>query len=353
MTNRSINVRTPSDTGKVRLLLLTTLLLGAGVAVLLLREGPSVESERREAPRTDAALESLQHRYGHVRATDVASVVDDAQALVTADPEHVAARNFLALVLSEAGRLEQAYACMTESLALDQVQPAIHFGAGVLATQLDRFDAARQHYLAAVRQDSGMAIYRVHLAMIEIKQQAYANAEQRLLEAIQLDSSLADAYFGLAELYFVQNKRELALQQIEKAIERMPVGQRDKQVKFLRKKAWILRRSNRWADALATLKRLTSIERRTAEVIEEMALCLRPLGREIEAAELYEAAWASDPVNVDLVIGAARYRLAAGDRERARSHVATLRTLKTDVVVLAELEAALNGDAPERGPSSN
>lgn len=316
-------------------------LLALAVLTILRAPSPPAEEVETRATAADAVLESLQQRYGQQQGSDPEALLSDTRAAVASDPDHVPLRNFLALLLSEVGHAEEAYDTMVSSLARDGFQAEIHFGAGVLATQLERVDAAGRHYQTAVEQDPQQAAYRVHLAMIRIKQRRHAEAEQLLLQAVQLDSNLADAYYGLAELYFVQNKLMLALQQIEKAVERMPLTQRDKQVKFLRKKAWILRRDNRWSDALATLKRLTPRERREPEVLEEVAVCLGQLGRTADAAAAYEAAWVRAPLDVALVTGAARWRLAHGDLDLARQHLATLRMLQPTAAAVAELASEL------------
>ena len=256
-------------------------------------------------------------------------------------PRHEASQNFLGMLLSEVGRLQDAYDRLQISLDIDPRQSKVHFTSGVLATKLERLKAALEHYRQAISIDRDKPIYLVHEAMVLLKIGEHSQARMQLLAALRMDSNLADGYYGLAELAFALNRLNMAIQQIDRAIERTPISKRDKQVKFLRKKAWILQRANRPADALATLRKLTPDERRDPQVIERMAISLRHLDKPHEAATLYEQALEADPVVAAYAEGAARWSLEAGRLEDARRHLDTLSLIDPNAKELASLAARL------------
>jgi len=300
------------------------------------------DRQRERISEADQALERLQGKYAHANLhKQVARVIPLAEEQVARFESHQASHNFLGTLLSEVGRLEDAYDRFQISLELDPRQSKVHFSCGVLATKLDRLKPALEHYRQAVSIDKDKPIYRVHVAMVLIKINEYDQARMQLLAALKMDSNLADGYYGLAELDFVQNRLDMALQQIDRAIERMPISQRDKQVKFLRKKAWILQRANRHADALATLRKLTPEERSDPEVIEQMAVSLRQLDKTHEAAALYEDAMNTDPIVAAYAEGAARWSIEAGLLDDARRHLDALSMIDPNAKEISGLEARL------------
>ena len=304
---------------------------------------PPQGHRRNQTKAAEKALERLQDRYTAMRQhKQYDSIIAMTRQHLDRHADHAPSHNFLFMVLSEAGRLHEAYDQVLLSLKLAPGQGEIHFSAGVLATKLNRLEAALAHYQQAVSIDRDRAIYRVHQAMVHIKIQQHEQARMLLLQALQLDSNLADAYFGLADLYFMQNNLPMALELIDKAVARTPVTKREKQVKYILHKSRILRRSNRWADALAAVNQLTLAERTDPPVIEQMAICFNNLGRPADGALLFEHALAANPATWRYAAGAAKWRLEAGNLDLARQHLGTLRYLNPRAPQLTELQEKLD-----------
>lgn len=305
---------------------------------------PPANNDRKQNDVAEAnrALERLQDQYAYANVhKQVERVIPLAEEQIARYRSHQASHNFLGMLLSEVGHFEDAYHRLQISLELNPRQSKVHFSCGVLATKLDRLEPALEHYRQAVSIDRDKPIYLVHEAMVLIKIRQFNAARMQLLKALNMDSNLADGYYGLAELDFVENHLSMALQKIDKAIERMPISQRDKQVKFLRKKAWILQRANRQADALATLRKLTPQERHDPQVIERMAVSLHQLGKTEDAAALYEHALNADPVVAAYAAGAARWSIKAGLLEDARRHLDSLSLIDPNGKAISDLEARL------------
>ena len=333
----------PSSRGTI----IVVVLLGAGalaaVAGIRYWNGqPHGEDPARAADaRTKAAgiaLEKLEQQYGQAqRHKNYDRIIARAREQVGRFVDHAPSHTFLGMVLSEAGRLEEAFEQLRGSLELDPSQAEVHFTCGVLATKLERLPAALEHYRQSISLDADAPIYRVHEAMVHLKMNQLDKARMQLLIALRQDSNLADGYHGLAELYFKQNQLQLALDQIDKAIDRTPIKKRQKQVKYVRKKAWILRHSNRWLDSLQTLDKLTAKERRDHEVLEELATCYRSMGKLEEAAAIWGRALETEPKWI-YAEGAARWCIEAGRLADARRYLGTLSVLHPGAPQIKELE---------------
>ena len=309
---------------------------------------PLVKRPDSKPKAADEALEKLQDYYGHARQKKLYdAIIDRAREQVDRFPEHAPSHNFLALALSEAGHLQEAFDRVKLSLELDKGQAQMQFTAGVLATKLDKLKPALAHYGQAVSLGGDKPIYRVHLAMVHIELQRYDRARMLLLQAVRQDSNLEDAHFGLSQLYFVQNNLSLALEQIDKAIRRTPISKRDKQIKYIRHKSAILRRHNRWMDALAVLEALTDEERLDAAVMEEMAVSWLNVGRPEEGALLYERALALNPASLTCAAGAARWRIQAGDLDTAQRHIARAREINPRAKQVAQIQEKLDRTGAE------
>ncbi len=276
------------------------------------------------------------------RRRDVTPARDAARGLVERYPHFVPARTLYAQVLLKHGDFDAAYDQLTLSLELDAQQPEVHVLAGTVALELEQLEQAAGHFSNAVGLDPTNGLHRVRLAQAYLQLRRFDDTRDTLLEALRIDSALHQAYALLADTYAQQNKATLALPQIQKAIELTGSSERPITVAYIRKKAAILRRDNRPDEALLTLQNLRPEELADPGVIEDMALCWSMTGRFSKAAELYEDALAANPTNPRLVVGAARWRVKAGDADAARKHIQTLRRLNPRHPALDELREQAN-----------
>jgi tetratricopeptide (TPR) repeat protein len=294
-----------------------------------------------------AALETkeLQERFIQLMNLkgQVKDLLPDAQRLVERYPKDPSARTLLAQVHFEMGKPALAYEQLEMSLELDGQQPQVRQMAGDIALAMDRLDDAARHYAIAIGLEPRNATYRVHLAQVYMSQNEDERARKSLLEAIAVDSNAHRAYGMLCDLYARQNKLSLALPQIQKAIDNTPAKERATQAIYIRKKARLLRRDNQPEPALQTLNTLTAVERREPEVIEELASCWAMLNLPANGAQLYEQMLTLDPTDWRMAVGAADWRLKAGDLDAARQHISTLKRIDPNLKVIGELEARLTG----------
>jgi len=310
-------------------------------------EGAGGAAGRGDATGASAdALEAIGNQFADAleahRSTE--AIAHAATDLVLEHPNDPAARNLLANILVQRNHWEDAYQQMRISLELNPDQPEVQLNAGTAAMHLHKYGLAGKHYSQAVGLDQRNARYRVHLAHAYIAQKRFDEARKLLLEALRADSTMHEAYQGMSELYAKQHHLTLAIEQITKAIENTPAAQRHRQVDYIREKAKLLRRNNQPEEALITLRSLLAQERRLPGVMSDLAVTYAMLGKPGQAAELYEQVMVDDPTDIRWPLEAARWRLKAGDKPKAREDLNRAREINPADPKLKELETEVAGN---------
>jgi len=295
-------------------------------------------------------LFQLQDTYStHRDPANLQPMIDKARELVDQYPQLSGAHVLLGQMLLDDNKLTEALEQLQKSLELNQRQPHIQYLAGNTALMIGNLGAAEKHISQAISMDPTNGRYRLHMAMVYLGKRKYPEARMTLLQALNFDSSLHEAHSGLSDLYARQNKLSLALQQINKAIDRTPDtsggvsggasgGDHGDWVIYMRKKANLLRRANKPGDALRILEGLSPRERINPAVMNEVALCFALMGKPQQAASLYEQALIVLPMDVDLLVGAVRWHHKAGDIDAAKLHLRSLRKIDPQLPVIKKLE---------------
>jgi tetratricopeptide (TPR) repeat protein len=304
------------------------------------------KSEEEMARDELLALETgIKEAYS---ANRIQTVIPRVEALVRKYPRFASGHTALGNVYSLAARSGEAYDEFCRSLELQPLQPELRINAGTLAMQLDRYPEALAHFSKALGLDPGNARYLVFRGDVLLKLNKTNEAQLDALSALRLDSNCHEAYALLSDLDARQGPTMTAqaLEQIQRAIDCVPIGERPTQATYVRKKAALLRRDARWEDALNTLRGLSPESKMKPEVVEEMALCWMGLGRPADAAENYEKALqlagADNPTpDWRLAAGAVRWRLKADDKAKARTDLNVLKFIKPDAPEIAEFEKVL------------
>lgn len=286
-------------------------------------------------------IQALAQRQWNQAATD-------AMALVKRHPDYAPARILLAQCFLANGRHDQAYEHLKYALSLPtpatvntKPQAELQMLAGTVAQQVNRPDLAQNHFATAVALLPQEVKPRLMLASSLMAQQKFTPARDAILMALTLDQRSHKAYALMADLYNRQNQTSLAMDQIQKAIDLVPVGERTAQVSYLRVKAGILRRANQPDQAMQVLLSLKPKERLELEVLEEMALCLAMQGKATQAAALVESRLEVDPSDDVAAIRTAHWYLQAGDKKNARRLWLLAKAVNPSNPDLPELERRL------------
>ena len=300
-----------------------------------------------------AELELIEQRYPAQRDSgNLDQALTEITRVVEKYPGYAAARVQMALVLAETGRSESAYIHLKKCLDLDNQQPNVELLAGTFAMQLNDLTGSAHHFSRAVGLAPENGEYRVYLAQVQIRRHQFDAARMTLLDALRLDSSLHEAYFSLADVFARQNELQLALQQVQKAIENTPIAERKKQIGYILRKAKLLQRMNQPEQSLQTLRHIPARRRQELDVLEEMAISWNLLKRPEKSAELYEQVLAQRPTQWRLAAGAARWQIASGEVEKARKHLERIQYLDSEAPAIPNLEKQIQRLELERATRS-
>ncbi|MEZ6191542.1 MAG: tetratricopeptide repeat protein [Phycisphaerales bacterium] len=249
---------------------------------------------------------------------DAGPLIDRIDRFLADHPDAADAYTLRGQALIYAGRSEEALKSFGRSLELKPRQAGVQVIAGTTAMGLERYEESLKHYETALSIDPGNGVNAVYLANVQQKIGQDDEAVTTLLTALRRDSSLHGAYALLSDIYAKQNKLAMAIDQIESAIETAPEDNQSAHTAYTVKRAALLRRDNRPAEAIAALEALPPEARLRPEVLRDTATGWAMLGKPAMAAELYERALAVDPSSDTAAAEAARWWIKAGNTDAAR-----------------------------------
>ncbi|MEX0886881.1 MAG: tetratricopeptide repeat protein [Phycisphaeraceae bacterium] len=308
-----------------------------------------------EPERLSAA--ELDQRVGHIgdqfaRALDERGSFDEQiaelQRILKAHPEHAPGHRLLGQMLMISDRNEEALDHFEVALAEEPGDLEVHLLAGTLALEMQDLDRAYRHYSEAVGIEPRHGRARLHLAQVHTQRQEYDRARLALLEALRLDDSLHAAYAGLADLYARQGRPSQALDQIDRALERLdddrdnPRYERHR-ISYTRKRAQLLRRANEPQAALDALQGLPAEAQMTLTIADDLALTWEMLDEPERAARNYESLLLFRPDDERVAARAARWYIKAARPDEAARQIEALRRINPRAEALPELERALAG----------
>ncbi|RMH30221.1 MAG: tetratricopeptide repeat protein [Planctomycetota bacterium] len=292
--------------------MLTRALTGSGPAGA--DASPAAIEARVEAAVSAARAQTLQGRHDRAEA-----ILRDA---LDRDPSSADLRIALAECLLDQDRPAEAYEQYNEAIGLTPDRAELHAAAGTVASVAGLLERAEAHYRTAQTLDPTNPKHALNLGVIERTLGKPDAARADLLRAAQLAPTLAVAWGALADLSLDENRLDMAEHYIAKALALEP----DRPAWRLTH-ARILRRQGDPERAAVMLAALSDEQDRPDPIIlRERALCLGLLGRQDEAAALYDRACQTghpDPaVQAELLYEAALWHERLGQTARASDFAA-------------------------------
>jgi len=293
----------------------------------------AAEQDQPDYDRQQARNEvrQLQQQLLNVvnREHEPKKLLPQAEELVQKYPEFVPARKLFGQLLLHAEQEQAGYEQMTKALERDDSRPKLQNLAGTLALRLGKYDRALGHYSEAVGLAPNQPKYRAGLAKALIETQELERAREELLKALNQDSSYHLPHAMLAQLYRRQNKLGLAREHIRKALDRLPEEKEDQRSVYVRRRAELLRRDNRWDEAISVLQDLPPKQRLEKHVLEELARNWALRGEPERAASLYARALNLKPNDEQIAAAAVEWAIEAGWLDQARAHLKELRRINS------------------------
>lgn len=218
--------------------LLAVLLLatGAGCGAKATTETPGRTLEHRESldPRADAFLDQVDRAWLRSDYDAVFVGLDSAAryAPELADVPYWRGRTYVML-----NRLDEATSAFEATLELDAYYPGAYYELGSIDFRERRFQSALEHYqqeeavLVRLLEDdvpypaaepAALAATRLQMGRIRDRLGQVDEAYEAYLDALAADSTFAEAYYELSQLYETDGEFEKALEQARRAYAAAP-----------------------------------------------------------------------------------------------------------------------------------
>lgn len=323
---------------------------GNGAADRAPAAGEDVD-EADAALEAERAVHALSGRFQQLMEQEqrLDPVIGDAEELVQRYPDHWPARMLAGKIMLADERHAAAYAHFTRALELEPEDAELRVLAGTVALELAEPDEALEHYRHAVSLEPREPRYRLHLAHIHTERDRYDEARHQLLVALRHDASNHKAYAAMADLYGKQNEIGPALEAIRRALELLPADgrlnedERRQKLTYVRRRAMLLRRDLKPADALSVLRDLPERQQFDRGVMEDLASCWAMLDEPESAAAHYAQAVRRDPNDAEAAAEAAHWYLRAEQPAEARDMIERLQRINPRHTRLAELREQVSG----------
>ncbi|MFW5683076.1 MAG: tetratricopeptide repeat protein, partial [Phycisphaeraceae bacterium] len=286
--------------------------------------GSSTTTDPDAISAADTQLGHLQQRFLQMqqRGEALGPLRVRVERFVSEHPEHPDARMLLAQVYLQQGDAEAASESLERAIELRPEVPAWRDMAATLAMQRGEYNTAERHLRAAIDMQPSDAMLRVRLAQVCLATDRLEQAENLLHAVLDLDASRHEAHHLLAAVARQRGRFVDARTHSRRAIE-LVRGEDEKSHRARRTYKVMLarglRQENRPEDALDVLRSIEPVEQRAhREVLELQAQCHADLGRPEAAANVYEQLLIVQPGHRAFAEKAFRWRLQAGQIDRAR-----------------------------------
>ena len=326
--------------------LAAVLLTISGASVYLLG-GPAVNSPKQAAAMTSKRLEALSAsleaatQYVNAGKDEEASTI--LEKLAQEYPDEPLVWEQLSEVRLHQGRVDEAYAMILKTIDLGRSTRDLEFNAGLLALGLNKIDEAIIHLEQACRLAPTDIQAPLYLANLYRKTNEIPKAQQQLLHILDIDKTVHEAWGGMAQIAFLEDKRDLAEQYLAKARALAP-GFATWQVL----EAKLLRRRAKPEAAITLLSALGPDVRYTQEVVDEVAQCWALMSLPLKAAQEHANFLNRKPDALASAISASRFFLMGGDRAQAESWLAYAQRLAPEAKEVEDLARQFAPPAPDQ-----
>ncbi len=221
------------------------------------------------------------------------------------------AQRLLAVAYARTGRVKESQAAFRKALALEPDAAEVYLYRGLLAMQQDRLDAALDDLQTACRLAPGDPRCRLARAIALERKGLYSQALADLNWLLRHHRSLK-AYLVRARIYVAQDAHQLALEDLNQALELNP-----QDAEIYRLRAALHLKLNRNAEALDDVKQALEHDQEDAELLTIQGEALRRQGKLDQAVEALDRAIELDDKLAAAWISRGMARLNQGKARKA------------------------------------
>lgn len=308
-------------------------------AVALLRGGGEDEGEV-QAQAEQTLTEACDAADFYIRTDQLPEARLILDRLLERYPDEARPHMLQAKLLMAEGDFEGAYEHADRSVEIDGEDAEAQFLTALLAEANREFEKGREHYAAASVVDPENAKYPMYLAQSLMRLNELDEARIQLLRAQRLDATLHQTYGMHAEIAARRGKLEMAIEQVNKALEHVEESS-SHHVAYTLQKAELLRRANRPEAAQTLLQELPPGNQQEQRVVEQLAAGYMMMNQPERAAGAWAELFALEPTNTRAAAEAGMALLRAGKPQQARQYHEMARQLSTSHHMVVALEEAL------------
>ena len=279
---------------------------------------PPASSPTMVAADRDAALAAAAKALDDGRFADAERI---AIALERRSPDATSAE-LLGRTLAALGRQDEAADAYALAAGRDPGNAALQHAAATVAEAAGRLDAALAGYAKAVELEPKAIQWRLFRANALLRAGRVEEARTDVETLVELAPREAWTHGVRSEWLLRSGDAAGAVEAAARARELSP-----DEVAFRLIESRALRNAGRANEAAARLSALPPPTLASESVADELSRAHAADGQPVKAAEAWERAAAFHPDCVRCVLEAARARLAAGDRVKARGWAETLRLM--------------------------
>jgi tetratricopeptide (TPR) repeat protein len=205
-------------------------------------------------------------------------------------PSNARAHSNLAKALIDAGRRDEAFAHLVESVRLGPPLPGAHYNLGLILNGRGRKEEARAHYEAAVQLNPRYSEARINLGSLLMESGKVSDAMPHLEFAVGLAPDLAEAHFALANGLMLSGRLAEAAERYAEALRLKP----DYAMAHANL-GGLFSRMERPSEAAEHYARAIEIDPSYVWAHYNLGVLLLGMGRQAEASSHFEAALRIQP----------------------------------------------------------
>ncbi len=186
-----------------------------GIATITLQE--------QRADKINDALKFFQKGVKEAQQGAYQKAIKHFSRVIDIIPQHVDARRNLAMAHLEIGNISQAKELLRQCLKIDPTNVWTFVLLGNIATKHDRtFDVAEFYYEAGLNINPRDNLLLNNFATLQLEQGHFAKAKELFNQALAIDPTYPNTYYGLALVNRLNGDPEAALKILEQLFEQPP-----------------------------------------------------------------------------------------------------------------------------------
>ena len=215
-----VDLSTLSERDAIELIRQSYGFLSPAIDVSISNGVATIAMQEQRADKISEALKFYQKGVKEAQQGAYAKAIKHFSKVIEAIPQHIDARRNLAMAHLETGNVSEARELLRQCLKIDPTNVWTFVLLGNIATKHERaFDVAEFYYEAGLNINPKDNILFNNFATLQMEQGHFAKAKELFNQALAIDPTYPNTYFGLALVSRMTGDLEAALKSLEQLFE--------------------------------------------------------------------------------------------------------------------------------------